>query len=217
MSAGAAGEPGRAVRVALVDDHAVLRDGLRALFAAATDLQVVGEAGSLAEARARVAGWGADVITLDLALGDGDGLDLLAALPAPPPAIVVLTMVDAPAKVDRALRAGVRGWVQKGRSSERLLAAVRAAARGEVWLDEAVAPLVLRGYLGQGRSPADALTTREREIVALVAAGLTSDEIGRRLGVAAKTVQNHRSRVLEKLGLRTTAALVRWAIEQGVV
>jgi two-component system, NarL family, response regulator NreC len=202
---------GVTIRLALVDDHAMLRDGLRALLDGRDGITVVGEASSLAQARARLATWDADVVLLDLALGHDDGLTLLEAHKLPTPAFIVLSMIDAPDTIDRALRAGARGYVLKGRSGELLVAAIIAVARGEVWLDEAVARHVLQGYLREPE-PASVLTTREAEVVALVAAGWTSAEAARDLGVAVKTVQNHRSNALDKLGLRTTAALVRWAM-----
>ncbi|MEY3013197.1 MAG: hypothetical protein RIT45_1932 [Pseudomonadota bacterium] len=202
------------IRVGLVDDHAILREGLRGVLGAVPEIELVGEAGSLAEARAGVPTWNADVVLLDLSLGDGHGRDVLKI---EGPRYVVLSMVDAPETVGQVLRGGAVGYVLKGRGSDRLLAAIRAAAVGQTWLDEAIAGQVLRGFLGETESHDDGseqLTPREREIASLVAAGWTSREIAAELGVATKTVQNHRSNLLDKLGLRTTAALVRWALDR---
>jgi two-component system response regulator NreC len=214
--------PAPLVRVGLIDDHAILRDGLRLLLGADPRLEVVGEAAGLEQARRRWASWRADVLVLDLALGDGSGLALLRELAAaggqgaaPPPRVVVLTMVDDPGSVQEALQAGAVGYVLKGRGGERLLHAVLAAARGEAWLDEAVAAHVLRGLRGDAPERAR-LTPREAEVVGLVAAGWTSAEIGRELGLATKTVQNHRANILDKLGQRTTAGVVRWALAAGL-
>ncbi|MCB9737779.1 MAG: response regulator transcription factor [Deltaproteobacteria bacterium] len=202
------------IRVGLVDDHAILREGLGIVLGNAADIELVGEAGSVSEARQAIGAWAADVVLLDLSLGDGHGSELLEIQG---PRYVVLSMVDDPGTVARVLRGGAAGYVLKGRGSDRLLAAIRAAHRGETWLDEAIAGHVLRGFLGEATDPApeaDPLTPREREIVAFVAAGWTSREIAAELGVATKTVQNHRSNLLDKLGLRTTAALVRWALDR---
>lgn len=116
------------IRVGLVDDHAILREGLRGVLGAVPEIELVGEAGSLAEARAGVPTWNADVVLLDLSLGDGHGRDVLKI---EGPRYVVLSMVDAPETVGQVLRGGAVGYVLKGRGSDRLLAAIRAAAVGQ--------------------------------------------------------------------------------------
>ena len=126
-------------------------------------------------------------------------------------------MRDDAATVDRALRAGARGYVVKGAGVDDLCAAIRSAARGEVYLSPAVSDFVLQGYLAGEEQTPDPLTPREREVLQLIAQGLTGREVAERLGLAGKTIDNHRAHILEKLGIRTTAGLVRYAIHSGLV
>ena len=156
---------------------------------------------------------------MDFGLPGLNGADATARLKKSRPdvAVVVLSMRDDAPTVDRALRAGARGYVVKGAGVDDLCAAIRSAARGEVYLSPAVSDFVLQGYLAGEGEVTDPLTAREREVLQLVAEGLTGREVAGRLGLAPKTVDNHRARIMDKLGIRTTAGLVRYAIHSGLV
>lgn len=207
------------LRVVLAEDHQMVRQGLRSLLEDVEDIEVIGEAedgpGAVALAEAK----GPDVVVMDFGLPGLNGADAAARLAKSRPdvAVVVLSMRDDAATVDRSLRAGARGYVVKGAGVEDLCEAIRCAARGEVYLSPAVSDYVLQGYLAGKDGPADPLTAREREVLQLVAEGLTGREVAGRLGLAPKTVDNHRARILDKLGIRTTAGLVRYAIHAGLI
>ena len=206
----------RTIRVVLVEDHAVVRQGLAALLAQETDVDVVGQVAKGDEATAVCQTLEPDVAVVDLGLPGMHGIDVIAQLRRldRPPAVVVLTMYDDAATVDRALRAGARGYVVKGQGVDSLVDAIRAAARGEVYLGQGVSDVVIQGYLNT--QEVDPLTARERQILALIAEGLTSAQVASRLGLRTKTVQNYRSQIMDKLGIHTTAGLVRYALRTGI-
>jgi DNA-binding NarL/FixJ family response regulator len=200
----------------LVDDHAVVRAGLRALFDRQPDMRVLAEAGTAAEAAATAAG--ADVVVLDLTLPGGGGMGLIPALLAhdPPPRVLVLTMHDDPAYARAALAAGATGYVVKTVGEADLLTAVRSVARGRVFVDlddEAKTAAVL----GPGGRPDPVrLSDREREVIALLGRGHSNQEVADRLDLSPKTVATYKARIAEKLGLRTTADFVRYAADTGL-
>ena len=197
------------IRVVLVEDHAVVREGIRRLLDEVADMTVVAEAATCAAGRLAIARTRPDVLVLDITLPDGTGHALLASLPEPRPAVLVLTMHDDAETVARCLEAGVLGFLLKGSSAADVVTAVRSVAAGEQVMDPALTGLA------QTRLPAIQLTPRERAVLGLVAEGLTSAEVAETLGLAVKTVRNYRERLLAKLGVRTTAALVRVAMRKG--
>lgn len=204
-------------RILLVEDHQMVREGLRTLLAGEPDFEVVGEASDGAEA-VRLAGELAPhVVVMDVELDGLSGIEATKRLARerPETAVVALSMHDDAPTVDRALRAGVRGYVLKGSGVSALCEAIRIVRRGETFLSPAVSRYVLPGYLRRRGTDADPLTDREREVVDLIAEGLTSREIAERLGLRPKTVENHRARIMEKLGIHTTAGLVRWTLGRG--
>jgi DNA-binding NarL/FixJ family response regulator len=214
-------------RVLLADDHLLVREGLRTLLGAQPDLEVVGETGDGAEA-VRLAGeLSPDVVVMDLSLKGMSGIEATRRVRRAHPhvEVVVLSMHEDPATVDRALSAGARGYVLKGRGIDSLCEAIRGARRGEVYLSPDLSDYVLRGYLGrtgyvppplEEASPIDPLSEREREVLSLLAEGLSGPRIAERLGLRPKTVENHRARIMDKLGIHTTAGLVRWALRSGL-
>lgn len=197
----------------------MVRQGLRSLLQDVQDIEVIGEAADGPSAVAIAEAKGPDVVVMDFGLPGLNGADAAARLKRSRPdvAVVVLSMRDDAPSVDRALRAGARGYVVKGASVDDLCAAIRSAARGEVYLSPSVSDFVLQGYLSGDDRPSDPLTNREREVLQLIAEGLTGREVAARLGLAAKTIDNHRASIVEKLGIRTTAGLVRYAIHAGLV
>ncbi len=205
------------IRVLLVEDHAMVRDGLVALLSGTEDIEPVGGAGSSAEALAMTESLQPDVVVLDVGLPDLDGVETARQIRAaePQPGVVMLTMYDDPAMVERALRAGARGYVLKGRAIDNLCSAIRTVAAGGTHLDEAVSEAVLGGLL-RGQGERDPLTDRERDILRGIADGFTSAEVAEQLGLKTKTVQNYRSQIMDKLGIHTTAGLVRYALRSGL-
>lgn len=203
----------------MIEDHPVVREGLRMLLDASGSVRVVGAAASASAAVAGLRAAAPDVVLLDVLLGDEDGLEWLPRIQAAAPSarVLVLTALTDPGKDEAALHAGARGFVRKDASPEVLLRAVREVAAGELWFDP--------GLLGRGErtaSPSDApqpfsaLTAREREVVALVAEGLRNEEIARRLGITDKTVRNHLTAVFDKVGVSGRLELVVLAYRHGL-
>jgi DNA-binding NarL/FixJ family response regulator len=190
------------IRVAIVDDHPMVREGTAALLAGQRGVEVVGTAGSIDEARALLAAVDVDVVLLDIRLGADSGLRLLGA--ADGPAIVVVTAYDYPQYVEAALRLGAAGFVLKTAPVAELLDAIRRAAAGG--LAFATRP---RG------GAAIALSAREQDVVRLVVEGRSNDEIGSALGIGAKTVESHLRRLFERFDLASRTELATRALREG--
>jgi DNA-binding NarL/FixJ family response regulator len=211
-----------ACRVALVDDHALVRAGLRALLAGIPGVEVVGEAGDGHAALELVARLGPRIVLLDLALPGLSGLELAAriAKSQPETRIVVLSMHTSEEYVLQALRAGAAGYVVKDASADELALAVRAVLGGKTYLSPAISQRVVDAYLhrsaGAAAEPAE-LTPRQREILQLVAEGESTKAIAGKLGVSVKTVETHRAQLMERFGIRDLAGLVRYAVRTGLV
>lgn len=207
------------LRVLLVDDHTLVRDGLRALLRSARlPLDLVGDAGSGEEAVRVVVERDVDLVIMDLGLPGMSGLEATAVILArrPKTRVVVLSMFDEPDRVERALAAGASAYVLKGDGIRCLLDALEAVARGESYLSAGVTQQVVEGYLRRGRRAANRLTPRETEVLGLVAKGFTGREIAGLLGLSPKTVGNHRTHIMEKLDIHTTAGLVRYALDSDI-
>jgi DNA-binding NarL/FixJ family response regulator len=212
-----------AIRVFVVDDHEVVRLGLRAFLQATPGVEVVGEA---ADGRAALEGLDAlaardalpDVVLMDLVMPEPDGIMTTAAVKQTYPGVevVVVTSFGEAHRVHSALEAGATGYVLKDAEVDEIIEAIRAAHRGEVHLDAAVARVLTRSLVAPRRGVA-ALTARERDVLVLVAEGRSNREIGRTLSIGERTVQTHLGNVLTKLELssRTQAAL--WAVREGLV
>ncbi len=205
------------ITILLVEDHQILREGVAALLNQQPDLRVVGAAKSSREAVELARSEQPDVAIVDLRLGDEDGIPLLRKLryQRDDMRTMVLSMYDDEATVQRAMRAGADAYVLKGGGVAALREAIAAVTQGDTWLDPKLPSAPRAGSSGQPSRPGG-LTQRELDIVVLVTAGHTSGAIGQQLGLATKTVQNHRARILDKLGVPNTARLVRWAVENGV-
>ncbi|MBO0867110.1 MAG: response regulator transcription factor [Micromonosporaceae bacterium] len=203
------------VRVLLVDDHPVVRDGLRAILAAEPDLCVVGDCGSGAEAVRQAATLRPDVVLMDLRLPEMDGVEATRQIVAAgTAAVLVLTTYDNDADIVRALAAGATGYLVKDCSRTELTRGVRDAARGETVL----APPVAARLVAQARRPArPELTRREVEVLGCVAEGLSNPDIGRRLFIGEATVKSHLTRIFEKLEVADRTAAVTVAIARGVL
>lgn len=204
-------------RILLVDDHAVLRAGLRLLLDVEPDLCVVGEAGDGKAALALAVRLVPDLILLDLTMPGLGGLAAISALRKATPAarILILTMHDDESYLRQALRDGASGYVLKKAADSELLSAVRAVMRGEIYVHPALTRALLDDLLPVSARPTDpwaALSEREREVLILVARGHTSAEIAARLALSPKTVETYRLRGMEKLELRSRAALMQFVL-----
>ena len=202
------------ITVLLVDDHPVVREGLRGMLAAEDDLSVVAEAGGAAEAVAAVRAHEPDVVLMDLRMPGGDGVEATSRVLAQRPAtrVVVLTTYDTDADILRAVEAGAAGYLLKDASRAELAQAIRAAARGETVL----APSVAAKLVSRMRSPAE-LSRREIEVLRLVARGRTNAEIGRELMISEATVKTHLLRTFGKLDVSDRTAAVTAALERGIL
>jgi DNA-binding NarL/FixJ family response regulator len=217
-----AGSPIGKTRVLLVDDHAMVRRGLRDFLGMFEDIEVVGEAGDGQDALTATAALRPDVVVMDLNLPRLDGVEATRELRATRPdvEVVALTGFVDEARVMAAIEAGAAGFLLKDAEPDDVAAAIRAARKGEMYLDPAVAGVVARQLRTSGRtaSPADdtVLTPRELDVLALVAQGLPNRAIGDALGITERTARTHVSNILAKLGLtsRTQAAL--YAVDQGL-
>jgi len=215
--------PPNPIRILLVDDHAVLRAGLRALLEAEPDLMVVGEAGTGEEGVELAARAQPDVVVMDLSMPGIGGLEATKRITAMGRNIrvLVLTMHGEEEHLLPVLDAGGSGYVHKRGADEELIEAIRTVARGDVFLYPNAAKLLLQGFRGKaGReedSPLQKLTERERDVLGYTAEGFSSAEIGKKLFISPKTVDTYRSRIMEKLGLHHRSELVRFALQQGLL
>ncbi|HET7016411.1 MAG TPA: response regulator transcription factor [Streptosporangiaceae bacterium] len=208
------------IRVLLADDHPVVREGLRGMLAAEPDLEVVAEASSGGEATALARASEPDVILMDLRMPGGDGVEAITRLQADgsKAKVIVLTTYDTDADILRAVEAGATGYLLKDTPRADLIAAIRAAARGETVLAPVVAGRLVTRMRGRGPgSGPDALSARETEVLALVSRGLTNAAIGRALFVSEATVKTHLTRACAKLGVAGRTAAVTKAIEIGAL
>lgn len=202
-------------RVLLVDDHPLLREGLRELLRTETDFEVCGEAETIAEATQAIEDLHPDLLVVDLTLATEDGVDLItmAAERWPSVRILVLSMHDESLYAERLLQLGAHGYLMKHESAAVLLAALRKVAAGERFVSPALSPRLLNKTSAR-ESPQNAggLTEREFEVLSAIAKGLGTQEIAASLQMSSKTVDSHRRNIREKLGLRTATDLVRYAI-----
>ena len=214
------------IRLLLADDHAILRSGLRVLLAAQSDMEVVGEASDGAEAVREALLKRPDVVLMDVAMGAESGLDAVQRIKqaAPDIKVLMLSMYDDESYLRRALDAGASGYALKRAADTDLLSAIRAVARDEMYLHPALTRVVVNDLLRResagatiSRTLDPSLTDRETDVLRLVALGHTNQEIADSLFLSVKTVEGYKSRLMEKLGLRGRAALVRYAVEAGLL
>ena len=211
-------QPSRRIRIALVDDHHLVREGLRLVLSSIDTLEVVGEAATHEEAFDLVADTRPDVLLLDLTFPEGDGLPLLRALKTLHPGlrVVVLTMDRGSETVRQAMVAGAQGYVVKGARSNDLLEAIQAVWRGERYLHSSVTGAIVDDAIRFNRAGSQ-LSLREREILSLLASGHPPGEVSQMLGISVHTVRRHVANLSDKLGLRGMTALTRYAVEHELV
>ena len=212
------------IRLLLVDDHAVIRTGLRMLLGNETDVEIVGEAGTGREALEAVRTLDPDVALMDIGLPDISGIEATRSIRASHPrtAVVALTIHEDEEYFFKMLDAGALGYVPKRAAPEELLTAIRAAAKGEVYLFPSLAKLLVQDYLTQtrqagGEPSLDGLTGREQEVLQYLAEGKTNEEIAAALVISPKTVARHRENLMRKLNLHSRSELVRYAIRKGII
>ncbi len=211
------------IRVVVVDDHTLIRQGIVGLLSSQPDIEVVGQAGSGQEAIAAAAALTPDVVLMDVSMPGMSGLDAAREIRnrQPDVQVLILTIHDREDYLYQALRAGASGYVLKGADVQDLLAAVRSAQRGEVYLYPSVTKALVADFLrrgaGSGDGAADSLTDREREILTLIAQGRTTAEIAGDLFLSPHTVQSHRDHIMTKLDLHSKAALIKYAISKGLI
>ena len=204
------------IRVLIADDHKIVRDGLKGILAATADLQVAAEAASGDEALALVKANDYDVVMLDMSMPGLSGIDLIKRLRIERPKlrILVLSMHGEQQYAARALKAGASGYLNKDSAADMLVGTIRKIAAGGVHITEAAAATLLQS---SDKPPHEALSDREFEVLRLLAEGLGPTEIGEKLHLSVKTVSTHKTRILEKLGLGSTAELVRYALDNKLI
>lgn len=216
------------IRVLLIDDHELVRAGIRALLEKSDDIRVVGEAGEGREGLERIREANPDVVLLDISLPGLNGLEVAAKAikEFPRLRIIFLSMHANEEYVLQALKVGASGYVLKHASTRELELAVRAARKGEMFLSPAVSNTVVSDYVGRtkggrvkkpGANPYEVLTSRQREILQLIAEGLSTKEIAQKLGLSINTVEVHRANLMERLNIHEIAGLVRYAIQAGII
>jgi two-component system response regulator NreC len=209
-----------ATRLLLVDDHKVVRSGLRMLLDNEADLTIVGEAGTGQEALQLVEQLQPDLVLMDIGLPDLSGIDVAQQIKQrwPTIAIVALTIHEDEEYFFKMLQAGVNGYVPKRAAPEELLTAVRTANEGGVYLYPSLAKLLVKDYLaGERPDQLDGLTEREQEILAHLAEGASNEAIAETLNISQKTVSRHRENIMRKLNLHSRADLVKYAIRKGII
>ena len=210
------------LRVLLVDDHALVRAGMKSLLRDIEGVEVVGEAADGAEALALAERERPDAVLLDIAMKGMNGLDTAQRLRELHPGIkvLILSMHSSEEYVLQALRAGAVAYLIKDSATAELELALRSVMRGETYLSPAISRQVVEGYvqrMGAGAAADDPLTPRQREVLKRIAEGGSTKEIAYELGLSVKTVETHRAQVMERLGIRDVAGLVRYAMRTGLV
>lgn len=212
------------IQLLLVDDQEIVRAGLRSLLEGHPEVEVVGEAARGEEAVALATQLQPDVVLMDITLPDIDGAEATRRIRrmAPEVNVLALTIHEDEAYFFEMLNAGAGGYVPKRASPDDLLAAIRVVAAGEVFLHPIVAGALVQDYLqrvqtGTERESYDGLTARQREVLTLVAEGLSNQDIGSRLGISVRTVERHRENIMERLNLHSRTDLVKYALRKGLI
>jgi DNA-binding NarL/FixJ family response regulator len=207
------------IRIIIADDHELIREGVKKILRGERDMRVVGEAENVGELLALVGQCEADVLVLDINLPGRSGLDALGELRGLQPGlpVVVLSMYSENRFALRVLKAGAAAYVSKASAADELVAAVRKAASGGRYISPVVADLLARELENpKGVAPHEKLSARESQILSLIGAGKSTKQIAHGLSISINTVNTHRARILEKMGMRANAELIRYAVEHGL-
>lgn len=207
------------IRILLADDHSVVRQGFSAILRTQADMDVIAEATNGREAVEKALALKPDVIVMDVAMPELNGIEATRRIQeeAPRSRILALSMHKDAVYVREILRAGARGYLLKDAIDTDFISAVRAVARGDGYISPAVSEAVLSDYRRHVTNPIDLLSSREREVLQMIAEGLINKEIATKLGLSVYTVEAHRGRLMEKLNLHSTSELVRFAIRNGLI
>ncbi len=208
------------IRVALADDHVIMRDGIRALLKGCDDIEIVGEASDGNEAIDIAERELPDLFIMDISMVEMNGLEAGRRIKKINPNIklLVLSQYDNKEYIISAIKSGVDGFLPKSAMGETLITAIRSLAKGESFLYHSAAQVMMRDYVDRMREePLDRLTVREKEVLGMVCEGYTSRDISERLGISIKTVQGHRTRIMEKLDMHNQAEVIKYAIQKGLV
>jgi two-component system, NarL family, response regulator NreC len=206
-------------RILLADDHALIRQGLKALLEKQQGFQVVGEASDGQEALLSVEKTQPDVAIIDISMPVLNGIEAARELKksSPKTKVILLTQHDEDQYVTESLRAGVRGYVLKRQAGDDLVHAIQEVCRGSVYLSPSISRTLVEAYLSKTYVPADPLSGRERQVLQLVGEGKSTKDVAVQLGISVKTAESHRARLMKKLGIHETASLVRYAIRRGLI
>jgi len=209
------------IKILLVDDHAIMRDGIKALLSIHEDLEVVGEASEGREALELAKTLDPDVVVMDISMPGMDGLEVTHRLTRrnPKTKVIILTQHDNREYILSTIKVGAAGYIPKKALGSDLVAAIRAVRSGDSFLYPSAARTLIDDYRKQAEQPDiyESLTEREREILKLIAEGRTSREIAEALFISQKTVQGHRTKIMEKLDLRNRTELIKYAMRKGLV
>ncbi len=212
---------GRTIRLLLADDHPIVRDGLRSSFEGVQHIAIVGEAATGEEAVRLTSELQPDVVLMDISMPEMGGLEAARLIRERHPLIkvVVLTVHDSKEYIVQILRAGAAGYVRKDASAAALRCAIESAADGQEFVSPSLSALALANYVEQTTTQnavSQVLSSREREVLGLIASGYSNKQIARELGISLRTAETHRAHIIEKLGIRSTAELTKFAIRAGI-
>lgn len=212
------------IRVFIADDHAVVRDGLRALLEDHPEIRVVGDAGDGRQAVSQIDTLAPDIVLMDISMPEVDGIDATRLILGnhPQVQVIILSMLGTPEHVYQALQAGARGYLLKESAGREVIEAILAVSEGEIYLSQPVTTTLIADYLRQRdkvveKNPLEMLSQREREIFSLVIDGLSSAEIAEKLHLSPKTVESYRSRMMQKLGVEDIPGLMKFAMHAGLI
>lgn len=212
--------------VLIIDDHAILREGLKSVIARSGEFRVVGEAADMAEGLRKAKELKPDAVTLDLSLPDGSGIELIRSLQnlSRRPAVLVVTMHSNIAYITEAFRAGAKGFVVKESAADKLLRGLEAVVEDREYLDSAVSPEVIKNLVRNSEKKSgiedesyESLSPREREILKMLAEGMSAKQIAKTIFISPKTVENHRAHIMKKLGFHSALKLVHYAARIGLI
>ncbi len=207
------------IRIIIADDHQVVIDGLKSIFDSEDDIEVIDECHNGKILMEKLAEHAADLVLLDINMPEMNGIEASRAIrnQFPDVKILILSMYDTPEFIRNVINAGAAGYVLKNADKKTLLAAIRAVAGGEEFFSTEVVQNVMHSFKGQNNTHAIEITEREKDVLRLIAEGLTTNEIAEKLFISVHTVNTHRKNLLSKLDLKNTASLVRYALDQGIV
>jgi two-component system, NarL family, response regulator NreC len=211
--------PDPVIKILLADDHTIVRQGLKLILSSHADLQVIGEAANGREVLELAEKLQPDVVLMDVAMPELNGIEATRRLhqTSPRTKVLVLSMHKEAVYVREILKAGARGYILKDAIDTELVSAIQSVARGDGYISPAISGTLLSDYRQNITNPLDLLSSREREVLQLIAEGKTNKEVATRLNLSVYTVDSHRGKIMEKLNLHSTGELVRFAVKQGLV